>query len=155
MKRTKVLVFIIVCIGIWVFLYFENNFITITKITVESPNLPDAFDGYKIVHLSDLHNKEFGKGQKNLVKKIENAQADIIIFTGDFIDSRHFDAEVALELIRKLVKIAPTYFVTGNHEWWSREFEFLEKVMKENNVYVLRNSYDRIEKGKDAIYIIG
>jgi len=63
MKRTKVLVFILICIWTWVFLHFENNFITITKITVESPKLPDAFDGYKIVHLSDLHSKEFGKGQ--------------------------------------------------------------------------------------------
>lgn len=155
MKRTKVLAFILICICIWVFLHFENNFITITKITVESPKLPNAFDGYKIVHLSDLHSKEFGKGQKNLVEKIEDAQPDLIVFTGDLVDSRHFDAEVGLELMRQIVKIAPTYFVTGNHEWWSGKFEFLEKVMKENNVHVLLNTCDRIGKGKDGIYITG
>ena len=155
MKRTKVLAFILICICIWVFLHFENNFITITKITVESPKVPNAFDGYKIVHLSDLHSKEFGKGQKNLVEKIEDAQPDLIVFTGDLVDSRHFDAEVGLELMRQIVKIAPTYFVTGNHEWWSGKFEFLKKVMKENNVHVLRNTCDRISKGKDSIYITG
>lgn len=154
MKRKKVL-FIIICICTWGFLHFENNFITITKITVESPKVPNTFDGYKIVHLSDLHSKEFGKEQKNLVKKIEDAQPDLIVFTGDLIDSRHFDAEVSLELIRQIAKIAPTYFVTGNHEWWSGKFEFLEKVMKENNVHVLRNTCDRISKGKDSIYITG
>lgn len=155
MKRTKVLVFILICIWTWVFLHFENNFITITKITVESPKLPNAFDGYKIVHLSDLHSKEFGKGQKHLVQKIEDAQPDLIVFTGDLVDSRHFDADVGLELVRQIVKIAPTYFVTGNHEWWSGKFEFLEKVMKESNVHVLRNTCDRISKGKDSIYITG
>jgi hypothetical protein len=127
MKRRKVLVFIIVCICTWVFLHFENNFITITNITVKSHKLPDTFDGYKIVHLSDLHSKEFGKGQKNLVKKIEDAQPDLIVFTGDLIDSSHFNAEVSLELIRQIVKIAPTYFVTGNHEWWSGTLMFWKK----------------------------
>lgn len=155
MKKRKVLIFIIVCVFTLVFLYFENNFITITKITIKSPKLPDAFDGYKIVHLSDLHNKGFGKGQKYLVKKIKDAQPDLIVFTGDLIDSRHFDAEVSLQLIRQIVKIAPTYFVTGNHEWWSGKFEFLEKVMKENGIHVLRNTCDRIGKGKDGIYITG
>ena len=155
MKRTKVLVFILICIWTWVFLHFENNFITITKITVKSPKLPDAFDGCKIVHLSDLHSKEFGKGQKNLVKKIEDAQPDLIVFTGDLIDSRHFDAEVSLELIRQIVKIAPTYFVTGNHERWSGNFDALEKVLKENGIHVLRNTCDRIGKDKDGIYITG
>ncbi|HHW58288.1 MAG TPA: metallophosphoesterase [Clostridia bacterium] len=155
MKRTKVLVFIIVCICTWVFLYFENNFITVTNITVKSHKLPEAFDGYKIVHLSDLHSKEFGKRQKNLVKKIEDAQPDLIVFTGDLIDSSHFDAEVSLKLIRQIVKIAPTYFVTGNHEWWSGNFNVLEKVLKENGVHVLRNTYARIVKDKDEIYIIG
>ncbi|WP_242976322.1 metallophosphoesterase [Clostridium thermopalmarium] len=146
---------IIICICTWVFLHFENNFITITKITVKSPKLPDAFDGCKIVHLSDLHSKEFGKGQKNLVKKIEDAQPDLIVFTGDLIDSRHFDAEVSLELIRQIVKIAPTYFVTGNHERWSGNFDALEKVLKENGIHVLRNTCDRIGKDKDGIYITG
>ncbi|PRR69529.1 metallophosphoesterase [Defluviitalea saccharophila] len=156
MKRKKVLFFIIIiCICTWVFLHFENNFITITKITVKSPKLPDAFDGCKIVHLSDLHSKEFGKGQKNLVKKIEDAQPDLIVFTGDLIDSRHFDAEVSLELIRQIVKIAPTYFVTGNHERWSGNFDALEKVLKENGIHVLRNTCDRIGKDKDGIYITG
>mgnify|MGYP000891444744 FL=1 len=156
MKRKKVLFFIIIiCICTWVFLHFENNFITITKITVKSPKLPDAFDGCKIVHLSDLHSKEFGKGQKNIVKKIEDAQPDLIVFTGDLIDSRHFDAEVSLELIRQIVKIAPTYFVTGNHERWSGNFDALEKVLKENGIHVLRNTCDRIGKDKDGIYITG
>jgi len=106
MERKKVLFFIVIYIFTWVFLYFENNFITITKITVESHKLPDTFDGYKIVHLSDLHCKEFGKGQKNLVKKIKDAQPDLIVFTGDLFDSRHFDAEVGFELVRQIAKIA-------------------------------------------------
>ncbi|SFQ47653.1 metallophosphoesterase [Caldicoprobacter faecalis] len=71
------------------------------------------------------------------------------------MDSRYYDVEPGLELMKQSVKIAPTYFVTGNHEWWSGEFNALEKALNENGIHVLRNTYARITKGGDEIYIIG
>jgi len=155
MNKGKSLKLIIVFILIWMFLYYENNFIIITDITIKSHKLPDAFDGYKIVHLSDLHGKKFGKGQKNLVKKIKDARPDLIVFTGDMVDSGHYDAEPVLELVEQISRIAPIYFVTGNHEWWSGKFDVLGKLLEENGIRVLRNAYDRLSKGKDGIYIMG
>lgn len=155
MRKGKLLVFIIIIICMVAFLYFENNFITITKINIKSDKLPENFDKYKIVQLSDLHSKRFGKSQKSLVKRIKDIEPDLIVFTGDLVDSKCYDIEASLELMQQIVKIAPTYFVTGNHEWWSGKFAALEKILKENGIYVLRNTHDKIRKDKDAICVVG
>jgi predicted MPP superfamily phosphohydrolase len=154
-KLGKAMIVIPIIICTWAFLYFENNYITVTGIDVKSPKLPDSFDGYRIVHLSDLHNKRFGRRQERLVKKIDNARPDIIVFTGDLIDSRHSDIEASLELIRQIVNIAPVYYVTGNHEWRSGRVEFLSKVLKDNGVHVLQSAHEKISNDGDGIYIMG
>ena len=51
------------------FLKWQNNSITITKINFQNDKVPVTFHGYKILQLSDLHNKEFGKGQQKILKK--------------------------------------------------------------------------------------
>ncbi len=119
-----------VLIGLFGFLYCENNFIVVTRIAVESERLPDAFDGYRIVHLSDLHNKEFGRDQQHLVAIIEGQKPDLIAITGDIIDSRRYNTEPVLELVRRCTQIAPTYFVTGNHEWRLKKLEVLKECWK-------------------------
>jgi hypothetical protein len=132
----KYSIIIILCICALVFLYCENNLITVTNIIVKSPDLPDAFDGYKIVHLSDLHGKEFGRGQKNLIEKIKGVQPDLIVFTGDAVDSRRYNAKPVLELMKQAVELAPVYFVIGNHEWKSGRFYALEKALEDNGIRV-------------------
>ncbi|NLX70326.1 MAG: metallophosphoesterase [Clostridiales bacterium] len=149
------LIIVITIICVWAFLYLENNYITTTQINIKFPKLPDTFDGYKIVHLSDLHNKRFGEDQKNLVRKIEDAHPDIIVFTGDLIDSRRFNAETSLDLMKRIVNIAPIYYVPGNHEWRSGRLETLCNDLKDIGVNVLCNAYDVIGKDGDGIYIIG
>ena len=149
------LIIVITIICVWAFLYLENNYITTTQINIKFPKLPDTFDGYKIVHLSDLHNKRFGEEQKNLVRKIEDAHPDIIVFTGDLIDSRRFNAETSLDLMKRIVNIAPIYYVPGNHEWRSGRLETLCNDLKDIGVNVLCNAYDVIGKDGDGIYIIG
>ena len=54
-----------------------------------------------------------------LIQKIKSIDPDIIMITGDLIDSKSYDAEVSMQLIREIVKKYPVYFVTGNHEQWS------------------------------------
>jgi len=66
--------------------------------TVTSNKLPEAFDGFRIAHVSDLHNTELGKDNEKLLEMLRNAQPDIIAITGDLIDSRNTDIEIALRL---------------------------------------------------------
>ncbi len=136
-------------------MYASNNSIVITKTKFESKKIPLSFDGFKIVQLSDLHNKKFGSNQEVLIKKVLKTEPDLIVFTGDLIDSRKYDEKPSLILIEELVQIAPVYFVTGNHEWKSGKYEVLEGKLKESGVQVLRNEAVEITHKNDKINILG
>jgi hypothetical protein len=61
-----------------------------------------------------------------LVQKVSKIKPDLIVFTGDLVDSKKYNEKNSLTLMEELVQIAPIYFVTGNHEWWSGNFNSLE-----------------------------
>jgi len=155
MKKKKLFILLITLITIIIFLFIQNNFISITNIELELSTLPRSFDGFKIVHLSDLHSKKFGNNQQSLVLKIKKAKPNLILFTGDLVDSKHYVEENSLMLIKEIVKIAPVYFVTGNHEKWSGNFHDLEQKLIEQDVKILRNDSVKIKKGEDEIQLIG
>jgi len=118
-KRMKrLLVGLLIFCGIAVFCYFENNAITVSEYEIVSEKIPEGFDGFVVVQLSDLHNKLFGKDQKRLIKHVKEQKPDMIVITGDLIDSNRPDVETGLLLVKEAVKIAPVYFVTGNHDNW-------------------------------------
>ena len=137
------------------FFYFQNNSIVTTEYNFSSDKVPQNFNGYKIVQLSDLHSKSFGNNQSDLVKKVKKVNPDLIVFTGDLIDSDRYDEKISLTLMEKLVQIAPVYYVTGNHEWWSGKFNSLEDKLKDTGVQVMRNTVEEIIIGNDKIQMIG
>ena len=138
------------------FLYWQNNGLMMTKMTYQG-DVPEAFDGYKILQVADLQNKVFGKNQKPLLQKIKSAQPDIIVLTGDLLD-RHegrTDVDSAMDFIYEIVKIAPVYFVSGNHEHQSGEWDVLAEELVAADVTVLDNGKSIIEKDGDTITLIG
>jgi predicted MPP superfamily phosphohydrolase len=137
------------------FLYAENNLITINNLTLCLDNLPAAFAGLKIVHLSDLHGKKFGQNQRALVKKVETIQPDLVVFTGDLIDRQRGGTKAGLKLLGRLATIAPVYYVTGNHEGWTGDFDTLRPQLKNSDVKVLSDTHDQLRRDKDSIYIVG
>lgn len=151
----KVTIFLILFIGIILFCYFENNSIRINSISVKSNKIPKRFNGYRIVQLSDLHSKWFGKNQKVLIGKIKKLKPDIIVFTGDMVDSKRYDEKPGLTLMEEAVKIAPVFYVNGNHELRAGSFEILEKRLKDEGVTVLRDEFREIKKFDESIYILG
>lgn len=112
---------VIAILLIW--LLWGNLTVKLTTITVSDADLPDAFAGFKIAQISDLHNAEFGKDNHVLIDMLKNQAPDIIVITGDMVDSEHTDVDVAANFARQAVKIAPCYYVTGNHEGWLAEGE--------------------------------
>lgn len=154
-KAIKIIFIFVIAVIAVIYLYWGNTKIGVTNITVTSENIPDEFNGFKIVHISDLHNAEFGDGQKDLIGKIEAQDADIIVITGDMIDSRRTDVDKAVELITGLGNKIPVYYVTGNHESRVREYNELESKLIENGVTVLKNESVKIEKDGSFINIIG
>ncbi|WP_315118621.1 metallophosphoesterase [uncultured Clostridium sp.] len=136
-------------------LYFQNNSIVITRHKIKSSKIPKEFNNIKLLHLSDLHSKVFGKNNKQIINKINKEQPDIIVITGDLIDRRSYNEEKAMSLIHGIKDIAPIYYVTGNHEGWSNKFSFLEVKLKEKGVIVLRNESISIRKSEQEIFILG
>ncbi len=138
-----------------VFLYCQNNRIETTCFTVKSQKLPESFDGFRIVHVSDLHNKSFGKDNAVLLNKIENEKPDVIFITGDIVDSRHTDFDVSLRFAGQCVKIAPTYYVSGNHEHRFENAGEMFEALKNVGVTVLEDEKAEIRRGGDTITLYG
>lgn len=116
------------------FFYFCNNALTVTKHTV---NL-DTEKPVRIVHLSDLHGKSFGKDNAKLIEKIKKLNPDFIAYTGDIIHLyRPRDKEVALKFASVLSQIAPFIYISGNHEMRNKGYRFLRKELIEAGATVL------------------
>ena len=152
MKKIIIIAIILIILGA-VYLYWGNNSLTVGRHTLSLANLPESFSGFRIVQVSDLHNKDF-KGR--LIRKISSLNPDIIVITGDIIDSRHTDTDIALKFAENAVNIAPVYYVTGNHESRLKDIypEFRESL--ENlGVTVLDCRSVTLEKNGDEIVLAG
>ena len=132
-----------------------NTALELNTYTVSSEELPDAFDGYRIAHVSDLHNAEFGDCNEKLLAMLREAEPDIIAITGDLIDSRNTDIGVALAFAEEAMKIAPCYYVTGNHEARVSEYAELKAGLEGAGVVVLENERVEIELSDKAITLLG
>lgn len=97
----------------------------------------------KIVLITDLHSHMYGKGQKKIVKKIKDQKPDLIALAGDIADDKVpiYGTEVFLDMIKD---IAPIYYVTGNHEIWTREVSNVKNVFRNYRVKVLENNYEEV-----------
>jgi predicted MPP superfamily phosphohydrolase len=147
---------LLLVLALVVWIWWGNTHIQDTVITVKDHRLPESFAGYRIVQVSDLHNEEFGEKQATLLAKTREQAPDIIVVTGDLIDSNHTDIEKAMAFIDGAVDIAPVYYVTGNHEAWAaRQYGRLKEEMGEAGVHVLENEAVEIEKGGEKIWLIG
>ena len=152
MKKIIIIAIILIIVGA-VYLYWGNNSLTVGRHTLSPANLPESFSGFRFVQVSDLHNKDF-KGR--LIRKISSLNPDIIVITGDIIDSRHTDTDIALKFAENAVNIAPVYYVTGNHESRLKDIypEFRESL--ENlGVTVLDCRSVTLEKNGDEIVLAG
>ena len=148
------LVLALVLLAGGLFFYDQQNRIQTETITAASDRLPAGFDGYRIVQISDLHGKEFGEDNHILLEKTAELEPDLIAITGDVIDDP--DQMGILEpLARGLAAIAPTFYVTGNHEWAIREAATVKSLMEEYGVTVLSNEYLELERGGDSIVLAG
>lgn len=132
-----------------------NAALELNKYTISSRGLPDAFDGYRIAQVSDLHNAEFGDGNQRLLDMLREAEPDMISITGDLIDSRKTNIAVALAFAEEAVRIAPCYYVSGNHEARVPEYRELKAGLEAAGVTVLDDARVEIEISGKSITIIG
>ncbi len=152
-KKALVVAVLIILLAFWIANGDQNVGLTIYEVKVSG--LPKAFDGMRIVQLSDLHNVTFRDDNQKLISVIAQAEPDLIFITGDALDSRNTDTEAALNIIGKAVSLAPAYYVTGNHEARLTEYADFELGLKKLGVEVLRNRSVQLEEGGDVLNIAG
>lgn len=149
----KVIPVLILAVAVW--LIWANTAIEVNEWQIESTRIPEALDGFRIAQVSDLHNAEFGVENERLVKLLRESEPDIIVITGDMIDSRNTDLDVALEFAEEAVQIAPCFCVNGNHESRIIAWDALRQGLVDAGVTVLEDEKVTLERAGAAVTIIG
>lgn len=150
------LLILIVLFGIY--LYWGNRSIETDEATFTSGALPAGFDGCRVVQLSDLHGKYFGKSNERLYSAVKAAHPEYIFVTGDLVDRKTENSTIyAGEVGAALSAIAPTYYVTGNHEWGhgTKVVEEIKRTLRESGVTVLSNEFVPLLRNGDSIVLAG
>ena len=123
------------------FVWFNNRCIKLTRYKRKIEGAPKL----KIVHLSDLHGKRFGKSSVKLINKVAKEKPDFIAFTGDII---HLytpkNIAVAAEVASALKEIAPVVYIAGNHEMRNKGYRNLRKILIEAGVTVLDDKWEEV-----------
>lgn len=125
-----------------------------TEYTLTFDTLPEPFDGFRIIQLSDLHGMVFGAGNTRLLRAVAAAEPDLIALTGDLADKNTDLADVDT-LLEGLAELAPVYYVSGNHEWSAGLLEPLGLLFRHHGVCRLANAYLPLERDGSRIILAG
>lgn len=139
------------------FCNFQNKHLETTYYTYKAEQLGADLEGYRIVQISDLHNVKFGKNNQKLVDRIRECEPDMIVLTGDLVDSNHTNVDRAVQFVDEIVKICPVYYVTGNHEYWldTSEYENLMDGLASAGVVILDDQVVEISRGDAKLRLVG
>ncbi len=139
-------------LALW--LYMDNNRLDFEWIEVRSDRIPAEFDGYRIAVISDVHGKEFGSGSERLISLIGRCEPDMIAIVGDLAETEK-EFKMVGPLCRGLSKLAPLYYVTGNHEWGSGRFSVLRPILTASGARVMQNEFEPVVRGGGYIVLAG
>ena len=118
--------------------------------------LPQGFDGCRLVVLGDLHSTWFGEKNETLLEAVRAQKPEYIFLVGDLLDAfRDLPQGYAGETAAGLTAIAPTYYVTGNHEWAVGDVPELKKTLEAQGVTVLSNQFVTLERNGDTAVLAG
>ncbi|MBS7230031.1 metallophosphoesterase [Flavobacterium psychroterrae] len=149
---------------------FEGKYnFKVFKQTIYFPDLPDAFDGFKITQISDVHSGSFDNPDKinYAIDLINQQEADMILFTGDIVNTHAKEMHPWLETFNRIKPYKYGKFsVLGNHDYgeyvtWPSEqekdhnFEEIKKLYGQIGFELLLNEHTYIQKGADKIALIG
>ena len=149
---------------------FEGKYnFKVIKQSVYFPDLPDAFDGFKITQISDVHSGSFDNPEKinYAIDLINEQESDMILFTGDIVNTHAKEMHPWIETFNRIKSYKYGKFsVLGNHDYgeyvsWPSEkekndnFEAIKKLYNQIGFTLLMNEHTYIQKGDDKIALIG
>ena len=110
--------------------------------TLETDKLKEG-QGMRLLMLSDLHSCIYGENQCQLIERVIREQPDCILLCGDIVDDK-IPRDGAEQLLQQITQIAPCYYVSGNHEFWSGQAEDIFDMIEQYGVHVLRNDQETV-----------
>lgn len=147
--------------GTYLLYKYENNTIEKAEYIVENLKIPKEFNDFNIVQISDLHNKSFGKNNKNLIKVIDELSPNIVVITGDLIEGSSNNFDISLNFVNDISKKYDVYYIIGNHEQKAsiKKYkdiyeEYLKKVSN-TKAKILDNKYVRLKIKDSYINLYG
>ena len=150
------LLFLALAVLAALFLRWDNTALQTTYFDPVFADLPEGFDGCRIAVLSDLHGAEFGENNQELFTAVAQESPDYIVYLGDLEDHYRGPAASYAETVAVgLTAIAPTYYVTGNHEWGIGDVPALKETLAAHGVSVLSNQFVPLERNGDIIVLAG
>lgn len=156
-KYIKSAIVLLIVIALLLFCSYQNRHLETTYYTYKAEQLGADLEGYRIVQISDLHNAKFGKNNQKLVDRIRECEPDMIVLTGDLVDSNHTNVDRAVQFVDEIVKICPVYYVTGNHEYWLEKSEYDELMdgLIGAGVVILDDQVVEISRGDAKFRLVG
>lgn len=134
----------------------QNKKVKITHNTLEFKNLPKAFNNFKIAQVSDIHCDRVGASDLIFIDKMKQFSPDIIVITGDMLDSYKNDMDIVYNILAQLAVIAPCYFVSGNHELrLPEEYNKLKTMLNRLNILDLNNKKVKLIRNEEKITLVG
>lgn len=132
---------------------YENNSIQVTKLRMNA----EITSPLRIVLLSDLHGKEFGRSNERLIRKVTECAPDLIAVTGDLVNGNASSREILrmTELLEKLNSLVPVFYVSGNHEHRLADLEFLRDALRRRGITVLVNEMVSFRVNEQQVTVLG
>ena len=155
-KHPFLVCLLLLCVVLLIWAYWETHSPKTTTYTLRSEKIPAGFDGFRIVQVSDLHNATFGQDNRKLLTLLRKAQPDLILLTGDLVDSRRTDLEIAVRFVQEAAALAPVCYAPGNHESRIGEsYTRLKEALTACGVVILENQSIPLRKAQDTITVTG
>jgi predicted MPP superfamily phosphohydrolase len=136
----------------------EPEAVEITKVTIPLPNLPEAFDGYSVVQISDWHLGEWMTLDRmlDIARQVNDLKPDVILMTGDFISKNQYHLHQKLTRAMSAFHARDGIFaVLGNHDYWVRNNAVARAIQAAGNCRLLLNSNAVICRDGTALHIAG
>ncbi len=153
-KMWKAIVLSIAAICLIVFLgnVVNNRHVRLTEYEFQSDKLPESFDGFRIMVISDYHNARF---YAQIGNYMEETKPDLILFPGDLTELPDNKTDNLEKLINRIPETSQIMAVSGNHEAESERYAYIVHSMQEQNVQFLENEAADIWRGQEHIKIVG
>ena len=156
-KYIKPAIVLLIVIALLLFCRYQNRHLETTYYTYKAEQFGADLERYRIVQISDLHNAKFGKHNQKLVDRVRECDPDMIVLTGDLVDSNHTNVDRAVQFVDEIVKICPVYYVTGNHEYWLEKSEYDELMdgLASAGAVILDDQVVEISRGDAKFRLVG